>query len=128
MRFDDGRSVDAVQVTVFPTADAASHAVKVRVQLPALEQAAWPGNTARVVFPALKDGAGVRVPVSALLRRGEVNAAYVLADGRLTLRQLRVGERVGDEVEVIAGLHAGDRIAVDPVAAMQALAAARGQR
>ena len=128
VRFDDGRSVDAVQVTVFPTADAASHAVKVRVQLPALEQAAWPGNTARVVFPALKDGAGVRVPVSALLRRGEVNAAYVLADGRVTLRQLRVGERVGDEVEVIAGLHAGERIAVDPVAAMQALAAARGQR
>ena len=102
--------------------------MKVRVQLPALEQAAWPGNTARVVFPALKDGAGVRVPVSALLRRGEVNAAYVLADGRVTLRQLRVGERVGDEVEVIAGLHAGERIAVDPVAAMQALAAARGQR
>lgn len=128
VRFDDGRSVDAVQVTVFPTADAASHAVKVRVQLPALEQAPWPGNTARVVFPALKDGAGVRVPVSALLRRGEVNAAYVLADGRVTLRQLRVGERVGDEVEVIAGLHAGERIAVDPVAAMQALAAARGQR
>ena len=128
VRFDDGRSVDAVQVTVFPAADAASHAVKVRVQLPALEQAPWPGNTARVVFPALKDGAGVRVPVSALLRRGEVNAAYVLADGRVTLRQLRVGERVGDEVEVIAGLHAGERIAVDPVAAMQALAAARGQR
>ena len=46
----------------------------------------------------------------------------------VTLRQLRVGERVGDEVEVIAGLHAGERIAVDPVAAMQALAAARGQR
>jgi len=128
VRFDDGHGIDAAQATVFPAADAATHAVKVRVQLPALEPAPWPGSTARVAFPALKGDAGVRVPASALLRRGEVNAVYVLADGRVALRQLRLGERVGDEVEVIAGLRPGERIAADPLAAMQALAAARGEQ
>lgn len=128
VRFDDGSSIDATQVTVFPAADAATHAVKVRVQLPALSPPPAPGHTARVLFPALKGGTGVRVPAAALLRRGEVNAIYVLADRRVTLRQLRLGERVGDEVEVIAGLKPGERIVADPVAAMQALVAARGQR
>ena len=46
----------------------------------------------------------------------------------VTLRQLRLGEGIGDEVEVIAGLKPGERIAADPVAAMQALAAARRER
>ena len=128
VRFDDGRQVEAAQVTVFPAADAATHAVKVRVQLPALEPVPRPGSSARVMFPVLKGAAGPRVPASALLRRGEVNAVYVLADGRLSLRQVRLGEPVGGEVEVIAGLKPGERIAADPLVAMQALAAARGER
>ena len=49
----------------------------------------------------------------------------MLADGRLTLRQLRLGAREGDHVEVIAGLKPGEVIATDPVAALQALVAAR---
>ncbi len=124
--FDDGRSVEAAQVVVFPAADAATHAVKVRVALPPLDPVPQPGRTAKVAFPALKGIAHPRVPASALLRRGEVSAVYVLADGRLSLRQLRLGERAGDEVDVIAGLKAGETIATDPVAAAQALAAARG--
>ena len=123
--FDDGRRVDAAEVTVFPAADAATHAVKVRVQLPPLDPVPQPGMTAKVAFPAVAGTALPRVPASALVRRGEVNAVYVLADGRLSLRQLRLGARDGDEVEVIAGLAPGETIATDPVAAVQALVAAR---
>ena len=49
----------------------------------------------------------------------------VLADGRLSLRQLRLGERRGGDIDVIAGLKPGEVIAIDPVAALQALVAAR---
>jgi hypothetical protein len=61
----------------------------------------------------------VTVPASAVLRRGEVAAVYVLnADDRLSLRQLRLGEAVGQgEVEVLAGLAAGDKVVTDPVRA-----------
>lgn len=123
--FDDGRSVEASAVTVFPSADPSTHAVKVRVQLPPLDPVPQPGRTAKVAFPAMKAAAHPRIPASALVRRGEVDAVYVLAQGRLSLRQVRLGARSGDDIDVIAGLKAGETIATDPVAAMQALVAAR---
>jgi hypothetical protein len=54
-----------------------------------------------------------------------LNAVYVLAQGQLSLRQLRLGEQSGGEAEVIAGLQPGEAIAMDPIAAAQALAKAR---
>ena len=88
-----------------------------------------PGTTAKVVFPihsGIKDGihggdAALRVPERAIVRRGELTGVYVLKDGTLTLRQLRPGTREGDSVEVLAGLRAGDVVALDPEAALQAL-------
>src|SRR5690606_464239 len=117
----DGRRVDAAGVIVFPTADPSAHAVTVRVQLPPIEPAVSPGSTAKVLFPALADAALLRIPTGALVQRGEVSAVYVIADGRLSLRQLRLGSRDQTHVDVIAGLQPGETIAVDPVAARQAL-------
>lgn len=124
--FDDGRRVNAGAVIVFPAADPSTHATKVRLDLPQLDPAPRPGGTAKVAFPAVAGAALPRIPASAIVRRGEVNAVYVLADGRLSLRQLRLGEAAPGGVEVIAGLRAGETIAADPVAARQALVAARG--
>lgn len=123
----DGRSVDAAQVVVFPAADPATHSVGVRVVLPDIAPAPAPGGTAKVVFPLAAGLAlpAVDIPVSALVQRGEVSGVYVLAGDRLSLRQLRLGQRSGDRVEVLAGLRRGETIAADPVAAVQALAAQR---
>lgn len=128
VRFDDGRRAEAESVTVFPAADSGSHAVKVRVQLSAMGPAPRPGMTGKVRFPATKGGAYPQVPVTALQQRGEVSAVYVVAEGRVSLRQVRLGERRDGNVDVIAGLEAGEQVATDPVAAMQALVAARGER
>ena len=117
--------IDAADVTVFPAADASTHAVRIRVQLPALDVPPQPGLTAKVAFPAVKGAAFPRAPTSALVRRGEVTAVYVLSDGRLSLRQVRLGDAAGDQVDVISGLKPGEMIATDPVAAQQALVAAR---
>lgn len=127
VRLHDRRTVDAGEVIVFPAADAATHTVRVRVMLPALDPAPVPGSTAKVVFPAVAGTSRPRIPAGAIVRRGEVVAAYVLADGRLSLRQLRLGEASADGVEVIAGLQPGETIALDPVAARQALVNARGE-
>jgi RND family efflux transporter MFP subunit len=125
-----GREVAPAEVVVFPAADAASHSVNVRVRLPDLDPPPAPGTTAKVVFdadahggPAI--GAPLRIPASAVAQRGELSAVYVKQGDRLLLRQLRLGARVGDQVEVISGLKAGDAVASDPVAAMQAVAAQR---
>jgi RND family efflux transporter MFP subunit len=122
---DSGRQIEADDVTVFPAADASTHAVRVRVQLPVLDAPPQPGATAKVAFPAVKGAAFPRVPPSALVRRGEVAAVYVLVDGRLSLRQVRLGDVAAEHVDVISGLKPGDVVAADPVAAQQALVAAR---
>lgn len=122
---DDGRSFDAADVTVFPAADPATHSVAVRIALPSMTDAPQSGVTASVEFPIARTGALLRVPRSATVQRGELSGVYVLADGRLTLRQLRLGRGSGDAVDVLAGLADGETIATDPVAAMQAIAVQR---
>jgi multidrug efflux pump subunit AcrA (membrane-fusion protein) len=112
-----GKWVDAVKVHVLPTADAATHVSQVRVTLPDVPEAT-PGMFARVHFITGRSEK-LTVPASAVLRRGEVAAVYVqTADNRLSLRQLRLGDAVGlGEIEVLAGLSAGDKVVTDPVKA-----------
>ena len=121
----DGRSIDAAAVTVFPWADPATHSAGVRVSLPDAQDAPEPGVTAKVLFPIARAGTLLHIPRSALVQRGEVSGVYVLTGNRLSLRQLRLGQRTGDQVEVLTGLKLGELIAADPVAALQALIAQR---
>jgi len=112
-----GKWVDAVKVQILPTADAATHVSQVRVTLPDVPEAT-PGMFARVHF-ITGQAEKLTVPAAAVLRRGEVAAVYVqTADNRLSLRQLRLGDAVGlGEIEVLAGLSAGDKVVTDPVKA-----------
>ena len=112
-----GKWVDSNTVQLLPTADAATHVSQVRVSLPEMPDA-MPGMFARVHF-VTGQAEKLTVPVTAVLRRGEVAAVYVqMADNRLSLRQLRLGDAVGrGEVEVLAGLANGDKVVTDPVKA-----------
>lgn len=106
-----------VRATVVPLADARSHTSRVRFDLPPAEGLV-PGQYARVRLP-VGVATMLAVPASALLRRGEVTGVYVIDDkGAPRLRQVRTGEPVGDdEIEILAGLAAGETIAANPVAA-----------
>lgn len=112
-----GMWIDATGVTLLPTADATTHVSLVRVALPPLPEAT-PGMFARVHF-VVGQAEKLTVPAGAVVRRGEVAAVYVqAADGRLSLRQLRLGDPVGQgEIEVLAGLASGDQVVTDPVRA-----------
>jgi len=120
-----GKWVNATSVKLLPTADAATHVSQVRVSLPALPEAT-PGMFARVHF-VLGQAEKLTVPAAAVVRRGEVAAVYVLtAENRPGLRQLRLGDRVGaGEIEVLAGLAAGDKVVTDPVKAAIRLKSAK---
>lgn len=113
-----GKWVDASTLVVLPTADAATHVSQVRVMLPAGVDGVVPGMFARVHF-VIGRAIKTTVPEAAVVRRGEVVAVYVQnAQGHLSLRQLRLGERLGvADVEVLAGLVAGERVVLDPVGA-----------
>ena len=95
--------VDATAVTLLPTADAATHVSQVRVGLPAdlkrVSPACLPACTSSSVARSK-----LTVPAHALVRRGEVAAVYVQNEqGRLSLRQLRLGEVVGERRDRGAG-------------------------
>ena len=76
-------------------ADARTHTARIRLDLPAGEHL-LPGQFARAFFTTGATRA-LAVPATAMLKRGEVTAVYVVdRDGRPQLRQVRVGESVGD--------------------------------
>jgi RND family efflux transporter MFP subunit len=117
------RTLVPTSVTVIPLADARAHTVRVRLDLPSTE-GLLPGQYARAYFPTATVRA-ITVPVSALLRRGELTGVYVAgASGAPQLRQVRTGEKFADgTVEILSGLAAGERIFVNPVAAGMSVAA-----
>jgi multidrug efflux pump subunit AcrA (membrane-fusion protein) len=52
------------------------------------------------------------------MQRAELSVVYVVGrDGAPLLRQVRLGRGDGDRVEVLSGLAAGERVAIDPQAA-----------
>ncbi len=122
-----GKSMTATKVTVIPVADARTHTTPIRLDLPPAE-GVIPGQFARARFVT---GAmrALAVPATALLRRGEVTAVYVTAvQGKAQLRQVRTGERVGEDfVEILSGLSVGERIALNPVQAGMAPAVIAGK-
>ena len=118
---EDQRWQTAQRVTVLPTSDPASHTVEIRLELAAGVRNIAPGTFARAHLPLTEKRSGVlSIPLAAVVRRIELNAVYVAAaDGRFQLRQVRLGKVTGDRVEVLAGLQAGDRIALNPLAALK---------
>lgn len=110
--------VDARSVTVVPAADPRTHSTQIRLELPEDVRAIYPGVFARAHF-VVGSAPRLMVPRVAVVRRSELTAVYVLGDaGAPQLRQVRLGT-VADErgIEVLAGLRAGEKVALDPVQA-----------
>jgi len=121
----EGKRLAAARMVVFPFADPASHSFKVRLELPEAETGLQPGMTVKAAF-VIGEAERLLLPLDALVRRSEIAGVYVLGEHGPQLRQLRLGHRYGERVEVLAGLSAGERIALDPNAARVALSALRG--
>lgn len=115
---ETGKWVDAAKVEVLPAADPRTHTVTARVYLPDNLPGIIPGMFARTHFVTGK-AKKLLVPAAAVLRRGEVTAVYVIDEKNAArLRQVRLSEPLaGGYHEVLAGLSAGEKVALDPVKA-----------
>jgi RND family efflux transporter MFP subunit len=107
----DGSTVEATNVVVFPYADEDSHSFKVRADLaPTVSGEIYPGMFVKVRL-ATGEMQALRVPASALVERNELTAVYVRrSDGTPELRQVRVGRRNDGKVEILAGLVSGEHV------------------
>jgi RND family efflux transporter MFP subunit len=114
--------VAPAKVQLMPTVDPATHTLELRLELPAGLEGVTPGMFARAWLPSDGGTGRLYVPASAVVRRAELTAVYVVGpDGRPMLRQVRLGRSDGERVEVLAGLSAGERVALHPQAAARAL-------
>jgi len=118
-------SIEPVRMVLFPQADPVTGTVQMRLQLPPQEDhRLYPGRFVKVaVVVGRKDR--LLVPKTSVMYRSEVTAVYVRAGDGFVLRQVRLGNAFGDDVEVIAGIGEGETVALDAVSAGVEIARAR---
>ena len=74
-----------------------------------------PGTFARVHIESGKVDDVLTLPYAALQYRYGVNRVFVVDGDKLAMRELEVGERLGDRIEVMSGVKAGERVAITDV-------------
>lgn len=116
----DGKVLESSDLRIPPSADLQTHSFKVLVNLPSGDHSLFPGTLVKIAFVS-GETESLLVPASAVAQRGEVNGVYVITDKSIDLRLVRLGSLTADNrYPILAGLNAGDRIALDPIAAAQA--------
>lgn len=104
--------------TVIPTADRQKATVKVRISFLKLDPRILPDMGIKVAFlgdqPAQKNGgaAGVLIPREAVRDDNGRKIIFLVKDDRLERRAVTVGGERGSDLEIIAGLTAGDTVVV----------------
>jgi HlyD family secretion protein len=103
---------------VIPTADRQKATVKVRVRFDQLDPRILPQMGVKVAFRAGKDSTAtlsrnVLMPKSAVRHQDGREIAFVVQDGRVERRAITVGTFQSEEVAVLAGLAAGERVVVE---------------
>ncbi|MBE0484088.1 MAG: efflux RND transporter periplasmic adaptor subunit [Bacterioplanes sp.] len=105
--------IPASGVTVFPYADAQHHSVRLRADLPQTHtETLYPGMWTRLVIRSGEREAIV-IPHSAVIRRAEMSAVYVIENNQPRLRQIRLGNAQDNGIEVLSGLSINDVYAID---------------
>lgn len=111
-------SIEVKSIIISPYADSASHTFLLRLNLPLGQHGLYPGMAVKVAF-VTREIKKLLVPITAVARRSEVSAVYVMEkNNHISMRQVRLGRRVNaEQIEILAGLQGGERIAKDPLAA-----------
>ena len=111
-----GERIEAESLTFFPVADDAANTFRVRVNLPDGAVTLYPGMFIKVGF-IVGESQRLLIPAQAVVRRSELSAVYVVDGDDVSLRQVRLGRRYGEAIEVLAGLAEGETVATEPVRA-----------
>ncbi len=90
--------------------DDRTRTVKLRIELDNTDRTLRPGSYARVVIAA-RTGTVLTVPASAVQRQGDQSFVFVTGEtGSFLKRDVTVGDRTRERVEVIQGLRAGETV------------------
>ena len=100
---------------ISPAVNIQTRAFAFEARVPNSEALLKPGTFARVRLETSKIEPVLTVPYSAMQYRYGVNRAFVVEGDHLTAYELKTGERLGDRIEIVSGVKAGDAIAVSDI-------------
>jgi multidrug efflux pump subunit AcrA (membrane-fusion protein) len=115
--------VDAYQDKAFsgkvsrisPGVNTSTRAFPFEALVPNTETLLKPGTFARVHIESGKVDDILTVPYAAIQYRYGVNRVFVVTGDKLAMRELHVGQRVGDRIEVVSGVKPGEQVAITDV-------------
>jgi RND family efflux transporter MFP subunit len=100
-------------VEIVPAADAASRSFLVIIEIPS-DPALRSGLFGRAQF-SRGEKSSLLIPRTAVVERGQLQGIYVLDQNKIAgLRYITLGKPSGAQVEVLAGLQAGETLISDP--------------
>lgn len=100
---------------ISPVVNTATRAFPFEAVVPNGDAALKPGTFARVHVESGKVDDVLTLPYAALQYRYGVNRVFVVQGDRLAARELQVGERLGDRIEIASGVKEGEPVAITDV-------------
>lgn len=108
--------MEGTVIEVAPSADPASRTFRVKLDLPPAS-GLRSGQFGRVAVP-LDAVPALRVPAAAVVVRGQLEIVFVATNQTAQLRLVKTGRRLGDNVEVVSGVSAGELVVVENAAGL----------
>jgi RND family efflux transporter MFP subunit len=108
--------IEGVVSEIAPAADPLSRTFLVKLDLPAAP-GLRAGQFGRVAVP-VGESQALRVPAGAVVQRGQMELVFVVAGQRARLRLVKTGKRLGDDVELVSGVSAGEQVVVAGAASL----------
>jgi multidrug efflux pump subunit AcrA (membrane-fusion protein) len=110
-----GRTFTGKVTRISPAVNSTTRAFPFEAVVPNPDAALKPGTFARVHVESGKVDDVLTLPYAALQYRYGVNRVFVVNGNRLVTRELQVGERLGERIEVLGGVKAGEQVAITDV-------------
>ena len=110
-----GRTFNGRVSRISPAVTSSTRAFPFEALVANADAALKPGTFARVHIESSKIDSVLTLPYASLQYRYGVNRVFVVDGDKLALRELSIGERVGERVEILGGVKAGERVAVTDV-------------
>jgi RND family efflux transporter MFP subunit len=119
--------IPAHVITTIPAADRAKATVRVRIAFDKLDPRILPDMSVKVTLLRDEPAAGTKAPSAprVLLPKTAIRTAdgrkivFVLREDRVERRAVSVGLEQGDQVEVLSGVSAGERVVIDGPATLK---------
>jgi membrane fusion protein (multidrug efflux system) len=109
------REIEGEITRISPAVNQQTRSFVLHARVPNGEGLLKPGTFARARWNSDRTDEVLTVPAPAIQNRYGVNRLFAVTDGRLTAREVKLGDRLGERVEIIEGLEAVQSVVVADV-------------